>query len=256
MIINVNIEKCLGELLSQEDTDNDKKITIEDDGPKAFKLVSNTGESYIIKGTYHLSNLLQELVIAKNNGLKETAINSKVIEEKPIQRISKMIKDYYWNGLTRTMDERGIESLIHDSKNESLVSEKLRIYIPYNDALALKYYKSLEVKFPITAIKLPEIISPEYVKSINSEPGILALKLESIGGKHVGVPFVVPGGRFNEMYGWDSYFESIGLLIDEKVDLAQGMADNFQYEIENYGKILNANRSYYLTRTQPPFIQV
>ena len=69
----------------------------------------------------------------------------------------------------------------------------------------------------------------------------------------VGVPFVVPGGRFNEMYGWDSYFESVGLLIDGKVELAKGMADHFQYEIEYYGKILNANRSYYLTRTQPPF---
>ena len=55
------------------------------------------------------------------------------------------------------------------------------------------------------------------------------------------------------MYGWDSYFESIGLLLDGRVDLALGMANNFQYEIEYYGKILNANRSYYLTRTQPPF---
>ncbi|MFT4645853.1 MAG: alpha,alpha-trehalase, partial [Planctomycetota bacterium] len=44
-----------------------------------------------------------------------------------------------------------------------------------------------------------------------------------------------------------------GLIIDGKVALAKAMADNFQYEIENYGKILNANRSYYLTRTQPPF---
>ncbi|MFT7628859.1 MAG: alpha,alpha-trehalase, partial [Ulvibacter sp.] len=68
-----------------------------------------------------------------------------------------------------------------------------------------------------------------------------------------GVPFVVPGGRFNEMYGWDSYFESVGLILDGKVDLAKAMADNFQYEIEYYGKILNANRSYYLNRTQPPF---
>ena len=55
------------------------------------------------------------------------------------------------------------------------------------------------------------------------------------------------------MYGWDSYFESIGLIIDGKVALAKAMADNFQYEVEHYGKILNANRSYYLTRTQPPF---
>ena len=253
MIINVNIETCLAELLSQEDTDNDKKITIEDNGPKAFNVVSNSGESYIIKGTYHLSNLLQELVIAKNKGLTEVDINTNVIEEKPVHRISKMIKGYYWNGLTRTMDAAGIKNLIHDSKNEALVSKKLRIYIPFQDTIAFDYYENLEDKFPITTIKLPENISPDYVKSINKKPGILSLKLESIGDKLIGVPFVVPGGRFNEMYGWDSYFESIGLLIDGKVDLAKGMADNFQYEIEHYGKILNANRSYYLTRTQPPF---
>ena len=253
MIINVNIETCLAELLSQEDTDNDKKITIEDNGPKAFNLVSNSGESYIIKGTYHLSNLLQELVIAKNKGLTEVDINTDVIEEKPVHRISKMIKGYYWNGLTRTMDAAGIKNLIHDSKNEALVSKKLRIYIPFQDTIAFDYYENLEDKFPITTIKLPENISPDYVKSINKKPGILSLKLESIGDKLIGVPFVVPGGRFNEMYGWDSYFESIGLLIDGKVGLAKGMADNFQYEIEHYGKILNANRSYYLTRTQPPF---
>ncbi|MCF8273669.1 MAG: trehalase [Flavobacteriaceae bacterium] len=253
MILKVNIETCLSQLLSQEDTDHDKKITIEDKGPKAFHLLSNSGESYVVKGTYHLSNLLQELVIAKNQGLEIASINTDIIEEQPVERISKMIKNYYWNGLTRTMDESGIQSLIHDTKNESLASEKLRIYIPFQDALALEYYKSLESKLPISAIKLPEIISPEFVKSINKKPGILGLKLQNQDNKTVGAPFVVPGGRFNEMYGWDSYFESVGLLIDGKVELAKGMADNFQYEIENYGKILNANRSYYLTRTQPPF---
>jgi len=253
MILKINIETCLSQLLSQEDTDHDKKITIEDKGPKAFKIISAKGEEYVVKGTYHLSNLLQELVIAKNNGLEEAAINTEVIEEMPVDRVSKMIKDYYWNGLTRTMDEAGIESLIHDTKNESLTSEKLRIYIPFQDDMAFGYYQSLEDKLPVQAIKLPEVISPEYVKSINNKPGILALKLQTLNGETIGVPFVVPGGRFNEMYGWDSYFESVGLLIDGKVDLAKGMADNFQYEIEHYGKILNANRSYYLTRTQPPF---
>ena len=253
MIVEVNIENCLTELLNQEDTDKDKKITIEDKGPKAFKLVSSTGQSYTIKGTYYLSNLLQELVIAKNKGLQFASIDTEIIEEKPVQRISKMIKDYYWNGLTRTMDEKGVESLIHDTKNETLASSKLRIYIPYQDSIAFNYYKNLEIKLPIIAIQLPKDITPQYVKSINNAPGILALKLKSIGDKLVGVPFVVPGGRFNEMYGWDSYFESVGLLLDGKVDLAKGMADNFQYEIEYYGKILNANRSYYLTRTQPPF---
>ena len=208
----------------------------------------------MVKGTYHLSNVLQELVIAKNEGEQIAEIPLSKIEELPVGRISRMIKDYYWKGLTRTMDAKGIEGLIHDTKNESLASEVLRIYTPFNDDLALKYYKDLESKYSIKAIRLPEEITPQYVKECNDKPGILALKLEADGDHDVnGVPFVVPGGRFNEMYGWDSYFESVGLLIDGKVDLAKAMADNFQYEIEYYGKILNANRSYYLTRTQPPF---
>ena len=69
-----------------------------------------------------------------------------------------------------------------------------------------------------------------------------------------GAPFVVPGGRFNEMYGWDSYFETLGLLVDGRLELAKSMVENFVYEIEHYGKILNANRSYYLTRSQPPYL--
>jgi len=67
-------------------------------------------------------------------------------------------------------------------------------------------------------------------------------------------PYVVPGGRFNEMYGWDSYFILLGLLRDNEVALAKAMTDNFIYEIERYGMILNANRTYYLTRSQPPFL--
>src|SRR5689334_474825 len=66
--------------------------------------------------------------------------------------------------------------------------------------------------------------------------------------------YVVPGGRFNEMYGWDSYFIVRGLLRDGRVDLAKDMVENFFFEIEHYGTILNANRSYYLSRSQPPFL--
>lgn len=66
--------------------------------------------------------------------------------------------------------------------------------------------------------------------------------------------YVVPGGRFNELYGWDSYFIQLGLLRDRKIQLARRLVDNFLYEIDHYGAILNANRSYYLTRSQPPFL--
>lgn len=67
-------------------------------------------------------------------------------------------------------------------------------------------------------------------------------------------PYVVPGGRFNEMYGWDSYFILLGLVADKRADLARGMIENFFFEIENYGSVLNANRTYHLTRSQPPFL--
>jgi alpha,alpha-trehalase len=67
-------------------------------------------------------------------------------------------------------------------------------------------------------------------------------------------PYVVPGGRFNEMYGWDSYFIIRGLLRDGRVDLARDMVENFSFEIEHYGGVLNANRTYYLSRSQPPFL--
>ena len=66
--------------------------------------------------------------------------------------------------------------------------------------------------------------------------------------------YVVPGGRFNEMYGWDSYFILLGLIHDKRIDLARGMVENFFFEIENYGAILNANRTYFFTRSQPPFL--
>jgi alpha,alpha-trehalase len=66
--------------------------------------------------------------------------------------------------------------------------------------------------------------------------------------------YVVPGGRFNEMYGWDSYFIILGLVRDRRIELARGMVENFFFEIEHYGTVLNANRTYYLTRSQPPFL--
>ncbi len=67
-------------------------------------------------------------------------------------------------------------------------------------------------------------------------------------------PYVVPGGRFNEMYGWDSYFILLGLVHDGHADIARGMVENFFFEIEHYGAILNANRTYFFTRSQPPFL--
>jgi alpha,alpha-trehalase len=66
--------------------------------------------------------------------------------------------------------------------------------------------------------------------------------------------YVVPGGRFNEMYGWDSYFIAMGLLQEGRVGLAQSIADLQIYQVKHYGTVLNCNRTYCLTRSHPPFL--
>ncbi|GGH28284.1 cytoplasmic trehalase [Alsobacter metallidurans] len=66
-------------------------------------------------------------------------------------------------------------------------------------------------------------------------------------------PYVVPGGRFGEIYYWDSYFTMLGLVRSGREDLAAAMVENFAHLIETYGHVPNGNRSYYLTRSQPPF---
>lgn len=68
--------------------------------------------------------------------------------------------------------------------------------------------------------------------------------------------YVVPGGRFREIYYWDSYFTMLGLLADGRRDLAEGMVANFAHLIDTFGNIPNGNRSYFLSRSQPPFFSL
>jgi alpha,alpha-trehalase len=209
-----------------------------------------------------LSNLLQELALARDFNRKFIVLDEARLNENPVDRLSRMIRHSFWDGLTRSVDSHGLERICKDPKNRSK-NRKPRIYIPFGDDVAWKYFTQVAIDKPhldLEVERLPEDITPQYVKSLNQLPGILSLGLEEVpsedgtGTTLKGTPFVVPGGRFNEMYGWDSYFESLGLIIDGRVDLAKSMVDNFVYQIRHYGKILNANRSYYLTRSQPPFL--
>jgi len=65
--------------------------------------------------------------------------------------------------------------------------------------------------------------------------------------------YIVPGGRFREVYYWDSYFTMLGLRADYRTETIQNMVDNFSNLIDSYGFIPNGNRTYYLSRSQPPF---
>ena len=244
----LEVEPVFENLLSVADTDGDKKITIEDQPLRPFTLVTEQGDSVKLSRIYYLSNLLQELAMARQQDRRNLLITSSRIKELPADRISRRIRTIFWDDLTRRIDKEGLGKILNDSKASGNVQ---RLYVPSGDTAAIKYYQEIRQDIGgFEVVVLPKNISPQYVKSINDQPGLLALKLDQ--GK--AVPFVVPGGRFNEMYGWDSYFESIGLLLDGREDLATAMVDNFVYQIKHYGKILNANRSYYLTRTQPPFM--
>jgi len=68
--------------------------------------------------------------------------------------------------------------------------------------------------------------------------------------------FVVPGGRFREIFYWDSYFTMLGLQIARRIDLIESMVNNFAYLIDEFGFIPNGNRTYFLTRSQPPFFSL
>jgi len=154
------------------------------------------------------------------------------------------IEDYIkhtWSVLTRS--NRDLAKAAVDPKFKPGPDGRWPVYIARNESLA-GIEKQLRSEMPaadfakITLQRLPD--DPSKL----TEQGLLFLPR----------PYVVPGGRFNEMYGWDSYFIQAGLLRDNEIALAKDMADNFLYEIRNYGKILNANRTYYLTRSQPPFL--
>ncbi len=251
MKILLNVDQVFSALLAQEDTDKDKKITKDDTGPKRFVLVDEiTKNEVVIEGTYHLSNLLQELAELKSVKPVFGEVDLNRIQEDPVERISRKIRDHYWNELTRTIDKKGLAQILEDEKTSSALAT---LYVAATDAQGVAYFKDLESKFSNFQVTvLPEGYSVEHVATLDKSPGILALALQQKLYSLQGVPFVVPGGRFNEMYGWDSYFIGVGLLIDNHFEKAIAIADNFQYQIKHYGKILNANRSYYLTRTQPP----
>ncbi len=66
-------------------------------------------------------------------------------------------------------------------------------------------------------------------------------------------PYIVPGGRFGEIYYWDSYFTMLGLQTSGKINMIENMVKNFAHLIDQNGFIPNGNRTYFLTRSQPPF---
>jgi alpha,alpha-trehalase len=145
-----------------------------------------------------------------------------------------------WSLLTRST--RDLARAAPDPKVHPAAGEAWPVYVAADEDRAA------------IARTLQTVLSPGDLRQIDLRPLPATDQIREHGLLYLPRPYVVPGGRFNEMYGWDSYFITRGLLRDNEVGLARDMTDNSIYEISHYGMILNANRTYFLTRSQPPFL--
>ena len=184
-------------------------------------------------------------------------LNGTRLTEDPVDHIDRRVRDMFWDNSSRRMDRTLIEKVARDPKDWTQ-NARPRIYVPHSLKDQYEYYMDITRELPeldLEVVSLPEgNATAEFVRDLNDSPGILALQMRKQGDVLRGLEYVVPGGRFNEFYGWDSYFCALGLLETGRVQTAKDIALNMSFEIEHYGLILNANRSYYLGRSQPPFL--
>jgi alpha,alpha-trehalase len=170
-----------------------------------------------------------------------TGLSADRANARQLQAIQQYIKQG-WHTLTRSnaqLARAAVDPKFHPSQ----VDYRWPVYVPGRENIK-RIEESLRAQMsPQDFARIELRPLPEDSREIR-EQGLLYLPY----------PYVVPGGRFNEMYGWDSYFIQVGLVRDGEIELARNTVDNFLYEIENYGRILNANRTYYLSRSQPPFL--
>jgi alpha,alpha-trehalase len=164
-----------------------------------------------------LSNLYQEMFLARAHGQTHIFLDQERLNENPVNRLSRLIKHDFWRNLTRVIDGSVIEIAGKDPKDWT-DDPRPRIYVPRGAPEQFEYYTQVAKDRPeirLDVCWLPEEITPEHVRDLNEKPGLLAVAMDetvdATGKKTLkGVPFVVPGGRFNELYGWDSYMESLG----------------------------------------------
>jgi len=170
--------------------------------------------------------------------LLSTALATTAAAAQPDAAKTRAYIDQAWTTLTRSQDEC-----------KSLLDPKIKtrpvLYVPAQFTAPADLVQA-QKRCNIDVHTLPQVI--QQLGDID------AGKLSVQGLLYLPHPYVVPGGFFNEMYGWDSYFIVLGLAADHRAELARDMVDNALFEVQYYGGVLNANRTYYLSRSQPPFL--
>jgi alpha,alpha-trehalase len=192
------------------------------------------GSSTRFRYTPALAAVLVAVTLAANANVQDLSAPERLDE------IRKYIKSS-WSTLTRST--RDLPAAARDPKLPRKPGEPWPVYVSPKDDRA-------RLAGELRAILSEQELATIDLRTLPPDP----FSIREHGLLYLPYPYVVPGGRFNEMYGWDSYFILVGLLRDGEIRRAQDMVENFLYEIDRYGRILNANRTYFLTRSQPPFL--
>lgn len=283
---------ALCDLYARLDRDCDKRLTVLDQMGECQRVPCELDVSLTLGDrTLHLTHLHQASQLATDlaeslermdaSAASRLEIDIEHALSNPVEYLKRRIDERYWAGLTRTISTSPVElarALFDEKRGESSASRRdwcaelprcvaqqtppanaapstptvRYLYVPSDDPTAFALYAPLTRTLPLRVVSVPNPLTADWLGTLTREQnhGLLSLSYDKHNEPR---PFVVPGGRFNEMYGWDSYFISLGLLRSGRLDPARHMAEHQAYEIVHYGKVLNANRTYYLTRSQPPF---
>lgn len=242
----VRPRELLLHLLTEMDVGRDGRITADDlrqARRRAFTLPLAPGLELRLSGAERISHFASLLgaEIRKGNGdhaiLPITALAP--------SRLDAMLAlvSHSWDRLVRRANL--VDDMAHACDEGILAGRTRFLYVPETDPEAVRRLRrKAGARRRIRVIELPRHRGARWHRRLEHEPGIAYLPR----------PYLVPGGMFTEMYGWDSYFQARGALVDGRVQIARDVAENLAYQIEHYGRIANTNRSYHLSRTQPPLL--
>ncbi|WP_224371913.1 trehalase family glycosidase [Hyalangium versicolor] len=189
----------------------------------------------------HVADVLAEEILEGRGDVHGLPV-ARMLERRTVAL--RRLLDRGWEGLVRRADrfERLGEALAQMRVKSP--DGKWRLYVPAEDKQALKKLRPQAARHGWEVVALREPREQAEWQRLMREPGMAYLPK----------PYIVPGGRFMQMFGWDSYFNGRGALSSGHVELVRDMVENHVYALEHYGKIPNSNVSIHLSRTQPPLL--
>lgn len=196
-----------------------------------LSLVTYLFVSSVISAQFYPSKELENLfhIVQMDTGILSSD-NKLFVDCKPKRKVEEILNDF--KAINKN-DKVQINTFIY--KNFTIPSRNRKCYFITDTSITINQH----------LLKLWQVLKRDKNKVIKNS-SLLPLPY----------PYIVPGGRFREIYYWDSYFTMLGLQVSGEFKLIESMVDNFAHLIDEYGFIPNGNRSYYLSRSQPPFFSL